>query len=459
MLSAAVILVSGCSNGALSNISTSSATGPAFMVGTDAPMASVTSFAVQVTSAELTNGSSASANLVSGTPTVDFARYNGLQTLVDMNDIPTGTYTGYKITLGTATIGYLDTTVTPPALKTETATLTSTTVTGDLDKPLTISTNGQPVGIRVDFDLKDSIQVDTNGNITGSVNPTFNINTVTRTDTRAHIDELIAGVVSVNASGQSFVVQGPHGEQFTIDVNGQTEWDGSASLSTLNTNSIVQVSGQLDPADQTLDADEVAVLSDTGFYAAGQVTYVTPPTGAATSFDLYVRGLLPTTTGIQQGQIAQVNLSGSETYSIYWMHNPFTQFLFNSSGLTAGQSIAVGGPATGAANANAVTVDRVTLRNWGFNGTVVKGSQNSATGSFQLQINGFAGVLVPTPVTVYLGGHSDFRFGLGGFTDLTDGANIRVVGLLLKNPTNGKLVLLGRHVDGFSTTDFATVNF
>jgi hypothetical protein len=141
------------------------------------------------------------------------------------------------------------------------------------------------------------------------------------------------------------------------------------------------------------------------------------------------------------------------------MHNPFTQFLFNSSGLTAGQSIAVGGPATGAANANAVTVDRVTLRNWGFNGTVVKGSQNSATGSFQLQINGFAGVLVPTPVTVYLGGHSDFRFGLGGFTDLTDGANIRVVGLLLKNPTNGKLVLLGRHVDGFSTTDFATVNF
>jgi len=73
-------------------------------------MASVTSFAVQVTSAELTNGSSASANLVSGTPTVDFARYNGLQTLVDMNDIPTGTYTGYKITLGTATI----VTSTPP---------------------------------------------------------------------------------------------------------------------------------------------------------------------------------------------------------------------------------------------------------------------------------------------------------------------------------------------------------
>ena len=43
------------------------------------------------------------------------------------------------------------------------------------------------------------------------------------------------------------------------------------------------------------------VLSDTGFYARGQVTYVTPATGAATSFDLYVRGLLPTSTGVQLG--------------------------------------------------------------------------------------------------------------------------------------------------------------
>jgi len=44
----------------------------------------------------------------------------------------------------------------------------------------------------------------------------------------------------------------------------------------------------------------------------------------------------------------------------------------------------------------------VSLRNWGFNGTIVKGSQSSANGTFQMQINGFAGVLVPQNVTVYL---------------------------------------------------------
>ena len=50
-------------------------------------------------------------------------------------------------------------------------------------------------------------------------------------------------------------------------------------------------------ADATIDADEVAILSQNGFYADGQVTYVTPASGAATSFDPDMRGLLPASTG------------------------------------------------------------------------------------------------------------------------------------------------------------------
>ncbi|HEV2485324.1 MAG TPA: DUF4382 domain-containing protein [Terracidiphilus sp.] len=456
---AAVVLATGCTSGSMLNTTTSSATGPVFVVGTDAPLASVTSFAAQIKSVELTDGSGNTASLISGTPTVDFARYNGLQSLLDMNDVPVGTYTGVSITLGTATLGYLNTSTTPPSITTEAAKLTTSTVNIMLNKPMVVTHAGVPVGLRMDFDLAQSIQVDSGGNITGTVNPTFDVRTVARTDNGAYIDEFVAAVVSVNTSGQSFVVQGPHGEQFAISVNGQTEWDGNASLSTLNTSSIVQLSGQLDPADQTLDADEVAVLSDKGFYASGQITYVTPPTGAATSFDLYVRGLLPTNTGVQLGQIAQVNLSGSEIFSIYWMHNPFTQFLFNSSGLVAGQAVAIGGPATGAANPNAVTVNRVSLRNWGFNGTVVAGSQNTTNGTFQMKINGFAGVLIPETVTVYLGAHSDFRYGMGAFGDLSNGVTVRAVGLLLKNPANGQVVLLARHVDGTNFTDFSTFIF
>jgi len=83
-----------------------------------------------------------------------------------------------------------------------------------------------------------------------------------------------------------------------VNVNGNTTWDNNESLSSLTTSSVVQISGSLDRADATIDADEVAILSQNGFYASGQVTYVTPASGAASSFDLYVRSLLPASTGL-----------------------------------------------------------------------------------------------------------------------------------------------------------------
>jgi hypothetical protein len=254
--------------------------------------------------------------------------------------------------------------------------------------------------------------------------------------------------VSAPAAGaQSFVVQGPHGEQFTVNVNGQTEWENNESISDLTSSSIVQVSGTLDKADQTLDADDVAIFSQNGFYAGGLVTYVQPATGTGAGFDFYVGGVLPTTTGLTLGQIAQVDLTGNENFFIYWFHNPLTEFLFNSSQLLPGQHVTVGGPAGGATNAQDVTVKRVVLRHWGYNGTVVAGSENTANGTFQMQIAGFAGVLVPQKVTVYTAGRTDFRNGWSGIGSVTDGANVRVVGLLLKDPLSGGTVLLARYVD------------
>ncbi len=448
----ATLLATGCNgnNTTTASPSPNAVTGPAFVVGTDAPLPSVTSFSVQVQSVNAIDASGDSVPLISGSPTVDFARFNGLQTLLDMNDVPVGTYNSIVITLGPATIGYLSTTAgSAPAIQTEPATLTQSTITLPLANPLIVSQTA-PVGLHLDFNLRKSIQVDSNGQVTGQVNPTFAVNTVGPNDSGAYIDEFDAAVVSVNTTAQSFVIQGPHGRQFTVNVNGQTEWDNNESLSSLSSSSIVQVSGSLDRADATLDADEVAILSQNGFYAAGQVTYVQPASGPATSFDLYVRALLPTTTGLTLGQIAQINLSGQEKFFIYWMHNPLTEFLFNSSALLPGQHVAIGGPATGATNPQAVTVNRVVLRHWGFNGTVVAGSVNSSNDTFQMQINGFAGVLVPQTVTVYIAGPTVFRDGLTGLSTVQSGANVRVVGLLLKDPSSGQTVLLAHYVDALN---------
>jgi hypothetical protein len=239
-------------------------------------------------------------------------------------------------------------------------------------------------------------------------------------------------------------VQGPHGRDFTVNVTGNTAWDNSESLSSLTTSSIVAVSGKLDKADATIDADEVAILSQNGFYADGQVTYVTPATGTATSFNLYLRGLLPTTTSLSLGQIATVAVNGSENFFIYRVHNTLSQFLFNSSNLLAGQAVAIGGPASGVSGST-VTPARVVLRHWGFNGTFVASSINTSAGTFQMTINGFAGLLVPQTVTVYTSSITTFR---NGFTALgTVTGNVRVVGLLVKDPVSGNTVLIARYVD------------
>ncbi len=461
---AAALLIAGCAGvnpADLSGSTPDTETGPAFVVGTDAPLASVVSFPVQVqgicavTQSTPTVPLSQCVPLLSGTPTVDFARFNGLQTLLDMNDVPVGTYSQIQITLGSATLGYLN--VPPsgaPTIQTEVATYPSSastyTYTATLASPLVVTHAGTPVGLRVDFDLRKSIQVDGSGNFTGQVMPTFNVSAVGPGDSGGYIDTIDAAVVSVNATAQSFVVQGPHGQNFTINVNGQTEWENGESLSALTTSSIVEVSGTLDKADSTLDADDVAILSQDGFYAAGQVTYVNPATGPANSFDLYVRGLLPTTTGITLGQIAQVELTGNEKFFIYQWHNALTQFLFNSSTLLPGQHVSVGGPASGAANPQAVTAKRVVLRHWGFNGTVVPGSMSAANGTFQMQITGFAGLLVPQTVTVYTATPTVFRGGLIGLSAVPASINVRVVGLLLKDPTSGKTILLAHYVDALT---------
>jgi hypothetical protein len=444
------VLCVGCGTTATTTSNSQAVTAPAFIIGTDAPLPSVTSFSVEIQSIDAVTSSGTSVPLLSGSPTVDFARFNGLQTLLDMNDVPVGTYTSIVVTLGPATIGYLNVVAgSAPTIATEPATLSTSTITTTLAAPLVVAQSG-PVGLHFDFDLHKSIQVDSNGQITGDVTPTFNLNVVGPNDSGAYIDEFDAAVVSVNVTAQSFVIQGPHGRNFTVNVNGQTEWDNNESISSLTTSSIVQLSGILDRADATIDADDVGILSQNGFYATGLMTYVNPASGVASSFDLYVRGLLPSTTGLTLGQIATVDLSGNENFFIHRMHDPLTEYFFNSSTLLAGQRVAIGGPATGATNPQDVTVKRVVLRSRGYDATVVPGSVNSTNGTFQIQVNDFAGLLIPETVTVYTDNNTTFRDTITALSDVTSGENVRVVGLFLKDPSSGNAILLARYVDALN---------
>jgi hypothetical protein len=451
-LAAIALIVTGSSVTRAESAAASKPKGETFIIGTDAPLASVASFTVTVNSINAVDTSTnTSVPLFSGPESIDFARFNGLQTLLNINSVPVGTYDQIVVTLAqTPTIGYLAVTSgNPPALMTMTGTLSSTTITKTLKNPLVV-TAAEPVGIRMDFNLHKSIEV-MSGQITGSVDPVFAINVVRPADPGAFIDEFDTAVVTANQSAQTFVVQGPHGHMWTIAVTGSTVWDGGATFDSLAANTIVQISGNIERATSTITADEITVLSQTGFWAGGLATYVTPSTGAAPSFDLYVRGLLPASgtgaTGVTLGQIATVDLTGKEKFFVRWNRNPLTQFIFNSSTLLAGQSLSIGGTLTGAEDSSAVSTKRVNLRDWGYIGKVVTGSVDVKKDTFQMEVDGFAGQLIPQKITVYLTGRSLFRYGYTGIRELKGGDAVRVVGLLLNDKAAGETVLVGHYVD------------
>src|SRR6202049_5216431 len=108
---ALVALASGCGGGSSSSTTTTQPqSGNIFVNGTDAPLPSVLSFQVDITGMTVSDGTNPPVSVLNGTQTVDFARLNGLHTLLDLNTIPMGTYTTVTVTLANPQIGFLNVT-------------------------------------------------------------------------------------------------------------------------------------------------------------------------------------------------------------------------------------------------------------------------------------------------------------------------------------------------------------
>jgi hypothetical protein len=230
-----------------------------------------------------------------------------------------------------------------------------------------------------------------------------------------------------------------------VNTNQQTEWEGNDTINNLTTNSIVEISGTLDKTSATFLADTVAIVSQDKFWAGGLITFVEPQTGQATDFDMYVRGVLPTGTGFATGQISTIDLTGNEKYFIHWWHDTFGSFLFSSSELIPGQHISIAGPLSN----GQVTVNRVVLRHSGHSGSLVLGQTDTSAGTFEFNSNGLAGVLFSGPVTVQVTPFTKYLGGLNSLNDLTGttALNLRVVGLILKNPVNGQPIFIAHSVE------------
>ena len=448
----AIVLLAGCSGGLNQTLPDPQAkTANVFTIGTDAPLPSVVSCDVTITGVTLFDGTH-NVPVMTNTPqTIDFARLSGLHQLMDLNAVPTGTYYSATVTVSTAVMGYLDTSVTPPVVNTMNGTLTQSSATVQFAQPFTLNDNDL-VGLRMEFDLRKSILTDANGNFTGQINPTFDLRLLAADDSRVSIDDFHAGFVGSDGTN-AFTVQGPLGRQWTVQADANTAWDDANDpVSSFTTNTILEISGKLDAVTKDIDASEVEVVSSDGFVLGGLFTYINPPTPQpATQADLYVRYELPDLNSTQPGQIDALTLQGTENYKIANIRSPLTSLLFNNTLLAPGQRVDVGGKLDTSTNPPTLTPHRIVLRRQGQFGAWVVGStvvQSGNAGSFQLSDQSTAGVLLPNPLTILTTNDTIF-INVSGLSGLSGSSAlpIRVVGFVLVNSQTNQPLMVARSVE------------
>src|SRR5277367_5473310 len=183
----AAILLSSCGGGMSTSSPAPNAQASVFTVGTDAPLPSVVFCQIMVTGITIFNGTT-NVPVLTTPQVVDFAQLSGLHQLLDLNSVPVGTYTSATITIASPVIGFIDTTQNPPAISTINGTLTQSTVTVNLANPFVLG-SADLVGLRMELDLRKSLAIDVNGQVTGSVNPTFHMQLLNATNSSVSIDD------------------------------------------------------------------------------------------------------------------------------------------------------------------------------------------------------------------------------------------------------------------------------
>ncbi len=431
----------GCGTGSGSR---TIAQGNIFVTGEDTPLPSVLAFNVTIN--KISVNSSAGSVTVLATPTeVDFARLVGLRTLLGFQSVPPGTYNSATIELTKPVISYLDLGQSPPGVGTTQGSFTgsnplTTTITVAFTTPMVVTEN-ELAGLHLDFNLRQSLQLDGTGQVTGVVDPHIALRPVKASDDDALITDLRGGLTSVNVSGNSFVIERPGGRQITIDVNNSTNFSGGYSLNTLPSPSVIEVDGRVQN-DGTILATTVEVVVTTHAYVAGRIIRVNPTSGPAQTVTILVGEEVPDLAGVQVGFPLTVDVSQVQDYDIRRMDNWFTSFLFNNSSLVVGQRIGIGGALDTSTNPATLVPHRIVLRRQGVIGDLVLGSvviENGNQGSFQIQNGSLFGYLLGGPLDVSTANSTRFA-NVNGLLGIQAGGNMKLAtwGLILKDNTTGQ---------------------
>jgi hypothetical protein len=452
--------LAGCGGGnGSASFSTGAQSGAVYVTGEDAPLSSVVSLNLTINSITLT-GATSSPQLVSSPITVDFARLLGLRTPLGFSAVPADTYTSATFVLASPVISFTSA-LAPPQVTTLNGTFANptstnpqtTSVTVTFPTPMVVGANGL-AGLHTEFDIRKSLALDGSGQITGLITPVVFIQAVSATDPQGQITELTGTLSSVNLSSNSFVLQGPFGHQFTVDVNGSTNFNQGFALSSLpSSGGFVSLQGTVQQDGSILASDVEFITTDAAF-VSGPILVVNPSSGPVQTVSIWVNETGGGTSGLLN-TVQTIDVSAVSVFDVNFFNNTWfsPNSMFSNLSMVAGQRIFIGGAFT----SPTFTPDLVSLRRQGAYGLVVPGSvtvTSANAGNFQLLNTGLLGLSLSVPLTVNTGAGTLFFQGNSNTIALTDlqaasaTVSVPVVarGLVLKDSVSGNPVLWAHRV-------------
>ena len=361
----------------------------------DSPSDWMLAFSMNITSMSLT-GSNGSATVVSVATPMEMMHLMGVMQPLAMINVPQGTYTGATITIGSATVAYMD-----PNTKNLVQATIPGPITGTINFGSGITVGSTPMAIGFDLDLADSVTMSTGGSL--SMMPVFHVSSGAQ-GSGAPSDFMDGGIGQMmgsitGVSGSSFTMTSMQAAQsFTFSTNSSTVFSG-ASMSSMGNGMVVMVDATLQPDGSLLATRVQSMMSGGGAMGGGVLTAVSgSPISALTMVMQNGAG-----NGMMSSYFASgitVNLSGSTTYQIdsdgiELSGLPFTP-AFDASHIYPGQRVmpisstgmmsgGMGGGMMGGNNGT-LTASEVMLAPQGVSGTAGAAISSGTTSNFTMTL-------------------------------------------------------------------------
>lgn len=416
----------------------------------DSPADWMLAFSMNITSMTL-NGSNGNTTVVANTTPMEMMHLMGAMQPLSMITVPPGSYTGATITIGSATVTYMN-----PTTNTITQQTFQNPMTGTVTFSSPVTVGSIPMAMNFDLDLASSV-TGSAGSLT--MNPVFNMTFGQQGSgnpgdyANGGISAMMGSIASVSSSSFTMTSMQSVGN-FTFATNGTTTFDGT-TMGGMSDGMLVMVDATLQ-ADGSLLATRVqSMVGSGGMMGGGIVTVATP-----TSLTLLMQNGVG--AGMMSSYLADgvtVNISSNTTYQMNedgmdMTGLPFTP-AFDANHLYVGQSVMPvsaggmmngsggmgGGMMGGTTMAGTITASNLELMPQGITGTAAVTLSSGTATNFAMTLpsdSAFTALTGATTVTVYQQTDTIMEGGSG----ITSGTAMHAFGLLFYDGGQWKMVAM-----------------